>query len=129
MLWAACCFGFFAFLRADEFTTSQPFDPSILLTVSDLKVDTLVNPTCFQIRIKCSKTDLFRMGCDIYVDRGRGSIFPVAAIGNFLACVVLLQGLCSAMLMVALYQCSLSYTRQVILAPILATAFALAQPQ
>ncbi|XP_067055916.1 uncharacterized protein [Acropora muricata] len=129
MLWAACCFGFFAFLRADEFTTSQPFDPSIHPTVSDLQVDTLVNPTCFQIRIKCSKTDLFRIGCDIYVDRGRGSIFPVAAIGNFLACVVLLQGLCSAMLMVALYQCSLSYTRQVILAPILATAFALAQPQ
>ena len=51
MLWAACCFGFFAFLRAGEFTISQPFDPSIHLTVSDLQVDTLVNPNCFQIRI------------------------------------------------------------------------------
>jgi len=50
-------------------------------------------------------------------------------------CVVLPQGLCSAVLMVALYpgsscihQCSQSYTLQVILARILATALALAQP-
>ncbi len=85
MLWAACCLGFFGFLRAGEFTTSQPFDPSIHLAVSDVQADTLVNPTCFKIRIKCSKTDPFRRGCDIYVGRGSGSICPVAAIGNFLA--------------------------------------------
>ena len=85
MLWAACCLGFFGFLRAGEFTSSCPFDPSIHLTVSDVQADTLVNPTCFKICIKCSKTDPFRRGCDIYVGRGSGSICPVAAIGNFLA--------------------------------------------
>ena len=85
MQWAACCLGFFGFLRAGEFTTSQPFDPTNHLAVSDMQADMLVNPTCFRIRIKCSKTDLFRMGCDIYVGRGRGSICPVVAIGKFLA--------------------------------------------
>ena len=85
MLWAACCLGFFGFLRAGEFTTPRSFDPSIHLAVSDVQADTLVNPTCFKIRIKCSKTDPFQRGCDIYVGRGSGSICPVAAIGNFLA--------------------------------------------
>ena len=83
MLWAACCLGFFGFLRVGEFTTSRPFDPSIHLAVSDVQAHTLVNPTCFKIRIKCSKTDPFQMGCAIYV--GRGSICPVAVIGNLLA--------------------------------------------
>ena len=45
----------------------------------------MVNPTCFKIRIKYSKTDLFLMGCDIYVGHDSGSICPVVAIGNFLA--------------------------------------------
>ena len=75
------------------------------------------------------------MGCDIYVDRGRGSIFPVAAIGNFVA----QRGAAPGPLFCDADGCPLSreqlsssvqsYTRQVILAPILATAFALAQPQ
>ena len=53
--------------------------------MSDVQGDTLVNPTCFKLRIKCSKTNLFRMGCDIYVGRGSSSICPVVAIGNFMA--------------------------------------------
>ena len=134
MLWAACCLGLFGFLRAGEFTTSQPFDPSIHLTVSDVQVDTVVNPTCFKIRIKCSKTDLFRMGCDIYVGRGRGNICPVAAIGNFLALRDAAPGplVCNADgRPLSRQQLSSSVqsilTRQVILAPILATALAWAQ--
>ena len=82
-LWAACCLGFFGFLWAGEFTASQPFDPSIHLAVSEVQANTLVNPTCFKIRIKCSKTDSFQMGCNIYV--ARSSICPVTAIGNSLA--------------------------------------------
>ena len=39
MLWAACCLGFFGFLRAGEFTVNCAFDPSIHLTVQDLQVD------------------------------------------------------------------------------------------
>ena len=83
MLWAACCLGFFGFLRAGEFTTNSTFDPSIHLTVGDVQADSLVDPTCFRVHIKCSKTDPFRVGCDIYVGRGIGLICPVVALGNF----------------------------------------------
>ena len=81
MLWAACCLGFFGFLRAGEFTTNSPFDPSIHLSVGDVQADSLVDPTCFRVHIKCSKTD----PCDIYVGRGIGLICPVVALGNVLA--------------------------------------------
>ena len=85
MLWAACCLGFFGFLRAGEFTVNSAFQPSIHMTVADLQAGSLVNPTCFKVHIKCSKTDPFRMGCDIYVGRGEGLVCPIRALGNFLA--------------------------------------------
>ena len=85
MLWVACCLSFFSFLRAGEFTTNSPFDPSIHLTVGNVQADYLVDPTCFRVHIKRSKTDPFRVGCDIYVGRGNSLICPVVALGNFLA--------------------------------------------
>ena len=85
MLWAACCLGFFGFLRAGEFTTNSPFDPSTHLEVSDVQTDALVDPTCFKIHIKCSKTDPFRVGCDIYMGHSNDVICPVVAIATFLA--------------------------------------------
>ena len=85
MLWAACCLGFFGFLRAGEFTTNSSFDPSIHLTLSDVQANSLVDPTCFRVHIKCPKTDPFRVGCDIYVARGNSLICPVVAFANFLA--------------------------------------------
>ena len=85
MLWAACCLGFFGFLRAGEFTVNSAFQPSIHMTIDDLQADSLVNPTCFKVHIKCSKTDPLRMGCDIYVGRGEGSVCHIRALGDFLA--------------------------------------------
>ena len=84
VLWAMCCLGFFGFLRAGEFTTTSSFDPSIHLTVGDLQADSLVDPTCFRC-FKCSKTDPFRVGCDIYVGRGNSLTCLEVAVGNFLA--------------------------------------------
>ena len=77
MLWTACCLGFFGFLPAGEFTTNSPFDPNIHLAVSDVQADTLQDPTCFQIHIKCSKTDPFWVGCYINVSRGSDVVCPV----------------------------------------------------
>ena len=85
MLWAACCLGFFVFLRAGEFTVNSMFDPNIHLIVTDLQADSLVNPSCFKIHLKCSKTDPFCVGCDIYVGRGVGSVCPITALGNYLS--------------------------------------------
>ena len=71
MLWAACCLGFFGFLRAGEFPVNAPFDPAIYLSVNDIQADSLFNPQSFRILIKRSKTDPFRQGCYIYIDTGR----------------------------------------------------------
>ena len=70
MLWAACCLGFFGFLRAEEFTVNSTFDPSILLTVQDLQVDVEVNPSSLRVCIKSSKTDPFARDVFIYLGRG-----------------------------------------------------------
>ena len=70
MLWAACCIGFFGFLRAGEFTVNAPFDPAIHLSVNDIQADSLSNPKSFRILIKCPKTDPFRQGCFVYIGTG-----------------------------------------------------------
>ena len=77
MLWAACCLGFFGFLRAGEFTVNCTFDSPIHLTVQDLQVDA-------EVHIKSSKTDHFRQGCFIYLGRGQAPFCPVSAILAYL---------------------------------------------
>ena len=85
-LWAhhACCLGFFGFLQAREFTVNCAFDPSIYSTVQDLQVDTEVNPSSLQVRIKSSKTDPFRQGCFIYLGRGQAPFCPISSILAYL---------------------------------------------
>ena len=84
MLWAACCLGFFGFLRAGEFTVNEPFDPAIHLTPQDLQLDSTSNPTCLRVQIKAPKTDPFRQGCFIYLGRGHTSICPIASVMAYL---------------------------------------------
>ena len=84
MLWATCCIGFFGFLQAGEFTVNSTFDPEIHLSVHDLQVDCLLNPSCLKIHIKCSKTNLFHSGCDVYLGTGNSDICPLAATGSYL---------------------------------------------
>ena len=84
MLWTACCLGFFVFLRAGEFTVNSVFDPNTHMTVDDMQEDSLVNPFCFKVDIKCSKTDPFCVGCDICVGCSVGSVCPVTALGSYL---------------------------------------------
>ena len=78
MLWAACCLGFFGFLRAGDFMLNCAFDPSIHLTVQDLQVDAEA-PSSLRVRIKSSKTDPFRQGCFIYLGHGQASLCPISA--------------------------------------------------
>ena len=46
MIWAACCLGFFGFLRAGEMTTpgDSEFDPAVQLSVADIAVDDAASP-------------------------------------------------------------------------------------
>ena len=66
MLWAACCLGYFSLIRAAEFTTNSPFDPSVHPTVADLQLDSPLNPQNSRVFIKCAKTDPFRQGFFIW---------------------------------------------------------------
>ena len=63
LFWAACCTGFFGFLRSGEFTiTNSKFDTRIHLSMDDVRIDKLVNTSVIFLHIKCSKTDPFRQG-------------------------------------------------------------------
>ena len=86
MLWAACCLGFFAFLRIGEMTTPSDggYDPSAHLSMKDVSVDDSRRPTLLQIRIKQSKTDPFRMGVNLYVGRTFSLLCPVMALLDYL---------------------------------------------
>lgn len=83
MLWAACCTGFFGFMRAGEFTYPTASDHMIL--VSDISVDSLHSPQVITIKLRQSKTDQFGAGVCIYLGRTRDTLCPVTALLGYLA--------------------------------------------
>lgn len=87
MLWAACCLGFFGFLRSGEFTAPEreEFDPGEHLTFRDVAIDNAADPRMISVRIKQSKTDPFRQGVSIFLGRTEAVICPVAALLAYLA--------------------------------------------
>ncbi|CAH3126237.1 unnamed protein product [Porites lobata] len=122
MLWAACRLGFFGFLQVREIMVNFSL---VSMTVDDLQTDSLVNPTCFKVHIKSSKTDLFCMGCEAVIYMW-GVVCPIHNLGDFLALHGSSAGpLFTLIVMEALLhsnsclpQFSLSCTQLVILAPI-----------
>ena len=87
MLWAACCIGFFGFMRCGEFMLpdATPFDAGKHLTAADIAVDSHHDPTMVSVRIKRSKTDQFGEGTTIYLGKTSSAICPVTAILSYLA--------------------------------------------
>ena len=87
MLWAACCLGFFGFMRAGEFTcpTGNQFDPEAMLTPMDVAVDQVQSPSVLAVTLKQSKTDPFRVGVTIFMGRTGNLLCPVAAVLAYLA--------------------------------------------
>jgi hypothetical protein len=87
MIWAACCLGFFAFLRSGEMTVPSDvaYDPACHLGWKDITVDNPLAPQMIRVTIKQSKTDPFRKGIDLFVGRTGTKVCPVVAIVNYLA--------------------------------------------
>ena len=87
MLWAACCVGFFGFMRCGEFTvpSANAYNRERHLSVADVSVDSHTSPCTVAIRIKVSKTDQFGTGTTIYLGRTSDKIFPVSAVLQYLA--------------------------------------------
>ena len=85
LLWAACCLGFFGFLRSGEFTVAVgDFDSSWHLSVDDIAVDSVKDPTMLQVKIKGSKTDQLRLGATIIVGKTGSNLCPVLSMMSFL---------------------------------------------
>ena len=82
MLWGACCLGFFAFLRAGEFTVPSraAYDPSVHLSVEDVAIDSRAAPSIIRLRLKQSKTDPFRRSVDIHLGKTDSDLCPVTAV-------------------------------------------------
>ena len=83
LLWAACCLGFFGFLRSGEFT-GTPGNTQPLL-VSDVAVDAHENPTVVRVFIRRAKADPFGKGVAIFLEITGQNLCPVTAILGYLA--------------------------------------------
>ena len=78
--------GFFGFMRAGEFTCRSPNTPSDdTLSVSDISMDSRVNPQVLMVRLSHSKTDPFGAGVNLYLGRTGDTLCPVAAVLGYLA--------------------------------------------
>ena len=86
MLWAACCLGFFGFLRSAEMTvpSDSAYDPAVHLSYGDIAVDNPASPSILQVMIKQTKTDPFRKGISLYMEKTSSDLCPVAAKLNYL---------------------------------------------
>lgn len=91
LLWAACCLGYFGFLRSGEFTSTDSSAPPSILS-SDVAVDSHSDPSVLRVRLRRAKTDPFGNGINIYMGKTGSSLCPITAILNFLAVRASVEG-------------------------------------
>ena len=86
LLWAACCTGFFGFLRCGEFLVPDgvQFNQRDHLCLSDISIDTSTPSWTISLHIRVSKTDQFRQGSTVVLGSTGADICPVAAIVDYL---------------------------------------------
>ena len=85
-MWAACCVGFFGFLRSGEFTCDSwtTYHPS-MLSLCDVAIDDKSNPSIVHIMLRHSKTDVFGAGVTLNLGKTDDIICPVISLLNYLA--------------------------------------------
>ena len=83
MLWAASTPAFFGFLRSSEFVsnTTKSFNQETIL----LNTDITISSQYATVRIKQSKTDPFRQGCNIKLYPTYSTICPVQALQQYIS--------------------------------------------
>ena len=84
MLWAACCLGYFGFMRSGEFTF-QSKSSSGTISFSDLAIDSHSSPSLLCIKLRKAKTDPFGKGVDIYMAKTGTTLCPVSSILDYIA--------------------------------------------
>ena len=56
------------------------YDPVVHLNCNNISVDSPTHPSIIKIRIKCSKTDPFHQGVDVYVGKTNQLLCPITSI-------------------------------------------------
>ena len=84
LLWAACCLGFFGFLRAGEFVATRSNGGTPLMA-SDIAVDSHSCPSTLRVFIRRAKADPFGKGIFLYLGRTHKPLCPVLAVLNYMA--------------------------------------------
>ena len=85
-LWAACCTGFFAFLRSGEFTyPSWAAYRSSMLFLRDVFIDSQSCPSVVHMTLRQNKTDIFGAGVTNHLGRTGDTLCPVSALLAYLA--------------------------------------------
>lgn len=86
MLWAACCLGYFKFLRMGEMTVpaQDEYDPKVHLHCDDIRMDNAEARKVLRVSIKVSKTNPFRKGIDIFVGKTFSDLCPVSVLLSYL---------------------------------------------
>jgi len=87
LMWAACCLAFFGLLRSSEFTVPKQseYDPLVHLSLQDVTLDNIKNPSMVYVQIKASKTDPFRKGTTVCLAKTDNNLCPVQALLPYLA--------------------------------------------
>ena len=87
MIWAACCVGYFGFMRSGEFTASR-MNRGSLLSFQDLAIDSHSNPSVIRIHLQRAKTDPFGKGVFVYLGKGRGVLCHISALLHILPIIM-----------------------------------------
>ena len=79
MLWGAASL---CFMRSGELTipAASAYDEGAHLSFNDVAVDCVHDPHILRVRLKASKTDLFRVGVNVSVGRTGNPLCPVTAV-------------------------------------------------
>ena len=84
MLWAAACLCFFGFLRSGEVVvpSDTDYDVSTHLSYGDVVLDSHVDPSALEVKLKASKTDPFRQGVTVVVGRTNSPVGLCPVVAN-----------------------------------------------
>ena len=83
LLWAACCVGFFGFMRSGEFTSSHASPSAVLF--KDLAVDSHTDTRMVRLFLSQAKNDPFKKGILIFLGKSGKAVCPVNALLGYVA--------------------------------------------
>ena len=65
----------------------ESYDPEVHLNEADVSVGSKTKPPYIEVRIKASKTDIFRRGVTVYLGTTGNDLCPVTAVLSYMASI------------------------------------------